>query len=113
EPGEWKQGQHEPIITDVLFYTVQDILEERARKLPTKYLTAREELPLRGYLICPICGRTLTGSASRGRRGDRFFYYHCRKGCKERKNAVEVNREFLKVLHTFRATNGVIDLYGQ
>ena len=112
EPAQWVAGQHEPIISKELFYAVQDIIEERARKVPAKYITAREELPLRGYLICPKCGKTLTGSASRGRKGNRFFYYHCSKGCKERKNAEEVNNEFLKVLHAFKAANGVIDLYG-
>lgn len=112
EPEEWRPGQHEPIISKELFFAVQDILEQRARKVPSKYMTAREELPLRGYLICPKCNRTLTGSASRGRRGNRFFYYHCSKGCGERKSAEEVNNEFLKVLHSFKANNGVIDLYG-
>lgn len=31
---------------------------------------------LRGFLICPFCGRRLTGSISAG-RSDKYQYYHC------------------------------------
>jgi hypothetical protein len=36
----------------------------------------REELPLRGHLKRPDCGRALTGSLSSG-NGGKYAYYHC------------------------------------
>lgn len=49
--------------------------------------------PLRGFLKCPRCGRSLTGSTSKG-NGGIYYYYHCIKGCKERHKANEVNNVF-------------------
>lgn len=111
EVGVWVQGLHEPIIDEELFYEVQEVLQGRKRVLPSKYVTVRDELPLRGYLICPKCGRTLTGSASKGRHGNKFFYYHCSNGCKERQKAPELNQEFQRVLQSFRANPQALELY--
>ena len=46
---------------------------------------------------CSKCGRNLTGSASRG-NGGRYFYYHCKEGCKERFRAKEANGAFYEQL---------------
>ncbi|MBN8852766.1 MAG: hypothetical protein BGO55_03335 [Sphingobacteriales bacterium 50-39] len=89
-------GLHEPIISEDLFYEVQDALDGRKRKTAAKY-TAKEELPLRGFLKCPRCGRNLTGSAAKG-NGGIYFYYHCQLGCKERVKAEDANNRFVKRL---------------
>ena len=112
EPGQWVEGQHPGIVEERTFYAVQDILEGRKRKVPKKYTAARDELPLRGYLGCPQCGRSLTGSASRGRSGERFFYYHCTKGCKERQKAEDINKSFFHVLQALKANPQTLELYG-
>ena len=36
--------------------------------------------PLRGFLLCPTCGKLLTGSASKGRT-NYYHYYHCSATC--------------------------------
>ena len=102
-------GKHEPIISESLFYEVQDILNGRKRKLRLKN-TRKEELPLRGFLECPQCGGTLTGSASKG-NGGLYYYYHCMKGCKERIKADIVNDRFIDALFTISANDRVIDAY--
>ena len=112
EPSIWVPGQHEAIIDEITFYKVQEILQVRKRNIPPKRAKIREEFPLRGYLICPQCERILTASASTGRWGGKFHYYHCSKGCKERKKANEVNDEFLSVLHSFRVNPETVELYG-
>ena len=90
-------GQHEAIVSERLFYEVQDILEgKRRRELPAHH-SRQENLPLRGFLKCPSCGRNLTGSASKG-NGGRYYYYHCKNACKERQKAVEVNQSFYEML---------------
>lgn len=103
------QGTHEPLISEELFYNVQDILDGRKRNVPTKN-TRKNELPLRGFLICRKCGKILTGSASKG-NGGRYFYYHCQKGCNERFKALEANKRFVKELSKFEFKTEAIDLY--
>lgn len=71
-------GVHEPLISEKLFKKVQVIVNDKIEKRKQPKVTRkREELPLRGYLICPNCGLNLTGSASRSRNKTRHFYYHC------------------------------------
>jgi site-specific DNA recombinase len=114
EPAEWINGKHKALIDEATFYEVQDILlGRRLKNMPNKYTTVRDELPLRGFLSCPQCGRNLTGSASRGRKGDRFYYYHCSNGCKERRNAEELNAQFLNMIAKFKSNPQAIDLYAE
>lgn len=110
EIGEWVQALHEGIIEESVFYTVQDILEGRKKKMPLKYMTVRDEFPLRGFLSCPRCGRTLTGSASKGST-THVHYYHCSNGCKERQRAEDLNHEFNKMLFAFKINSGASELY--
>lgn len=73
EANVWVEGLHDPLIDEKMFYSVQEVLQGRKRKIPQKNSKVRDELPLRGYLICPKCGRIMTGSASTGRHGGKFF----------------------------------------
>lgn len=102
-------GKHKPLITEELFNQVQDFINGRRKNLPKKY-SKREYLPLRGFLVCPRCGKNMTGSTSKG-NGGKYHYYHCLKGCKERVKADTVNRRFLDVLSTVSSNKNVIDFY--
>ena len=103
-------GQHEPLISEALFYTVQDILDGRKRNLTVKS-TKKEQLPLRGFLVCRKCGSKLTGSASTGKLGGKYYYYHCQRGCDERFKAEVANNAFVSGLKDFTAKTTAIDLY--
>lgn len=113
EPDMWINALHEPLVTEKNFYIVQDLLLGRKKSSPSKYVTRREELPLRGYLLCPQCGNNLTGSASKGHTGAKFFYYHCSKGCKERRNANEINEMFNSILKAINFDKKGISLLGE
>ena len=89
-------GQHEAIISEELFYKVQDVVDGRKKVIRAKIETILE-LPLRGFLICPVCGKVLSGSKSKG-RNKYYAYYHCYKGCTYRSNADGVNQMFIKEL---------------
>ncbi|HXB40690.1 MAG TPA: recombinase family protein [Bacteroidia bacterium] len=102
-------GLHKPLITEDVFNEVQDFIKGRRKNLPKKYVK-RAPLPLRGFLVCPQCGKNLTGSASKG-NGGKYYYYHCMKGCRERVKADTVNLRFLDVLSTISANKNVIDFY--
>ncbi|MEP7374741.1 MAG: recombinase family protein, partial [Chitinophagaceae bacterium] len=98
---------HEAIISEILFDDVQDVLNGRKRKFPAKNCM-KEELPLRGNLICRKCGGKLTGSASKG-NGGRYFYYHCTKGCNERFKADEGNKVFKNELVKYQSNKKSVE----
>ena len=103
------KAKHEPLVSEVLFNDVQDVLTGRKRKRPVRN-TLKEELPLRGFLYCAQCGRKITGSASKG-NGGRYFYYHCTKGCPERFRAVDANDQFQNELQKICVNANAIELY--
>lgn len=110
EPSRWIKGKHQAIIDETTFEIVQDILEGRKRNVPNKYMTVKEEYPLRGYLTCPRCNGKLTASASRGRSGAKFHYYHCTRGCKERVSADFLNKKFLSLIEGFQPNNAALEV---
>jgi site-specific DNA recombinase len=103
EKYEIVTGIHEPIITKAMYEAVQDILYNRKKIVPTNNVR-REEYPLRGNLQCSICGKNLTGSKTTNRWGAEYYYYHCTKGCKERFDAVELNKSFVEYLQKIKPT---------
>ena len=92
-------GLHEPLISEALFYQVQDVLDGRKRVFNTS-ITSMDTLPLRGFLGCSRCNRILTGSASKG-RSSYYHYYHCSSACGYRKKAEEVNDTFVSALSEY------------
>ena len=70
-----------------------------------------DTLPLRGFLECPDCHRMLTGSASKGRHGNYYHYYHCTGNCKCRFKAGLVNEYFENDLLNFQLAPGTSELY--
>jgi DNA invertase Pin-like site-specific DNA recombinase len=105
-------GVHEPLISERLFYKVQRILNNQIEKRrQPKTLKKREELPLRGFLLCPNCGLKLTGSASRSRNKSRYFYYHCNRCGKVRIRADYVNSIFEGILNELKFKKESQELY--
>lgn len=109
EESKIVHGQDEAIISEILFYDVQDVLDGRKKKQRTK-ISADDHLPLRGFLICPKCGRTLTGSASKGSR-KRYRYYHCTSSCGWRQNADKSNMRFVDELRKYVPRPFLINLF--
>lgn len=105
------KGIHEPLISEDLFERVQDVLNGRRKNKATYKTIERDELPLRGFLQCPRCGKNLTGSGSTGGSGVKSYYYHCCKGCKERVKAFTVNDKFIDLLKTLVFKKEVEVLY--
>lgn len=93
------KGQHKPIISQSLFYEVQDILNGKKRKIKTTIMS-NKMLPLRGFIDCARCSRTLCASASKG-RNNYYYYYHCSSSCGYRKKAEEVNELFITELQQY------------
>lgn len=112
EDEYWADGQHEALISEALFYRVQEVLEGRKRneRQSAIKVVSLDELPLRGFLHCPDCNRMLTGSASKGRNGY-YYYYHCQSQCGCRFKAHLVNDAFIKELEKFVPREGISPIY--
>ncbi len=111
EPDCIIRGNHEPIISESLYYDVQDFLDGKKKVYKTS-MGSLDELVMRGQIICPSCGKLLTGSASRG-RGGRYFYYHCVSPCKVRFKSEIVNTLFSNELTKFIPKPGMTEVYCQ
>ena len=111
EDSRFVAGQHEALISEALFYEAQDVLDGKKKKQRTK-MTVDDRIPLRGFLICPRCGRMLTGSGSKGRK-DRYFYYHCSSACGFRSRADSTNQEFIRKLKKYVPHPAATELYKQ
>ncbi|RQO75666.1 recombinase family protein [Pedobacter sp. KBW06] len=105
-------GTHEPLITESLFYKVQDVINSRKRKIGVNgaKVVSPRSLPLRGFLSCPHCSRTICGSASKGRK-HYYYYYHCITACKVRYRADMVNTLFERLLKRFIPRPGMDELF--
>lgn len=101
---------HEPLITEALFYRVQDMLDGKKKKMVSKVVSL-DLLPLRGYLNCPKCTRKLSGSSSKGQSGLHYHYYHCSSSCGVRHKAEVVNSAFMDEMDTITPRAGYEDFY--
>ena len=102
-------GLHEPIISESLFYDVQDFLDGKKKNYRTK-VGSQDILQLRGYLLCPKCGKLLTGSASKG-NGGQYYYYHCSSPCGARFKAENANELFCRELRKYIPRPGMEKAY--
>lgn len=104
------KGQHEAIISESTFNKVQDILDKRKRKKYRTKIVTREEYPLRGFLLCPICSKPLTASKSKG-YSQHYAYYHCKLQCRQRFNTEIVHQKFEQELEKYEPRADIIGLY--
>ena len=111
EEARFVQGQHEPLISEALFYEAQDVLDGRKKNHRTK-MYVDDKMPLRGFLLCPRCGRTLSGSGSKGRK-KRYFYYHCNSTCGARFPIEAAHREMTRELAKYIPHPAATELYKQ
>ncbi len=106
------KGVHEAIVTTELFHRVQDILTGNYKKKhKASSYHKKDELPLRSQLFCSKCGSKHTGSASRGKSGARYFYYHCNNCHNERISAHLVEKKFVELLSMIDIEPNAKDLF--
>lgn len=110
EQGYYVIGQHEPLISEKLFNDVQNVIHGRKRIVKPK-IVSTENLPLRGFIKCPNCNRMMTGSASKGKMGKYYNYYHCTTSCGSRFKAEIANEAFVEQLNYITPKDEYIDLF--
>ncbi len=106
------KGKHDAVISEELFFKVQNVLRLKSSndvKIPSGKVFTDDQYPLRGLLICPLCGNNLTASASKGRKMY-YSYYHCKNPCRFRHSADIVNNLFISELSKFSFAPSIKDL---
>jgi site-specific DNA recombinase len=103
-------GVHEALITETLFYDVQDVLDGRKGKSTGTKILSLNMLPLKGFITCSKCTRTLCGSASKGRT-NYYHYYHCSSWCGYRQKAEDVNETFVSRLKDYVLNPSVAEIF--
>ena len=112
EPEIIVNGIHTPLVTEELFDRVQDILDGKRKHKPKLTKPIKPEFYLRKHLVCPICGRSITGAFSTGGSGQKYPYYFCPESGKHlRMSADKVNSKFIEYIHSLRPKDSTIDLY--
>jgi site-specific DNA recombinase len=103
------KGLHEAIISETLYYDVQDVINGK-KKIEKGKIHSPDLLPLRGFIKCSRCNRVLCGSASKGRNGY-YYYYHCSSACGCRYKAEIVNEAFEAQLQQYVVSPDYADLF--
>ncbi len=106
-PDQLKDGLHPPIIPISLWNKVQKRMKKKAA-LREKYNPA---FPLTTILRCEKCNTPITGSSSRGKGGQQYAYYHCRKAKCRSKNLKrkDIEDAFLEALRHIQFTKEATD----
>ena len=101
----------EPIISEEEYYRAQGILHGKKRAVKPR-LRINPDFPLRYFVRCPYCNKTLTGSWSTG-RNKKYAYYHCvTKGCEYKSVKKEkLEMDFIKYLKELKPKDIVIDKF--
>jgi len=102
-------GLHGPLVSESLFNQVQSVINTK-RRTTAKSDDLQSLFFLRGFLTCPICGRKLSGSVSKG-RSKKYPYYHCHDGCRTRIDAIFLNDCYQNKLQQLILSNNTIELF--
>ena len=112
DPEQKVKGLHQPIIDVETFDKVQDILSGKRKHEPKLSKAIDPDLYLRKYIVCPICGHSITGATSTGAAGGKYKYYNCcHDGKHLRRPADYVNDKFANWVGGLRPNQEVLDLY--
>jgi site-specific DNA recombinase len=76
--GKCVKGDFEPLVSESVFDRVQTVLSGCA-PAPVAHVREREDLPLRGWILCTDCLKPVTASLSTGKLGNKFGYYRCHR----------------------------------
>ncbi len=107
-PGEVVIGRHEPLVSKELFLKANEIIANKNAQ-PTTHQKHNNELPLKIFMKCKTCGRSMTGYIVK-KKG--LFYYSCSNpaGCKSNKSAKNLHSQFQELLTGLKLNKDLIPL---
>lgn len=107
------KGNHPPMVSESVWYTVQEKLAFRKRKV-LKYKKRNADFPLKGFLICPSCGRKLTAGKSKSGTTGYHYYYNCQRKvqkCTFNMKSGDAHELFSSFLNSHNVPQNVISAY--
>jgi site-specific DNA recombinase len=100
-----RPGIHEPLISFATYQAVQEKLHGKPKLIAR--IDTREDFPLRGFVECADCGKSITSCWSKG-RNEKFPYYICQtRGCPSKGKSIRrdtMEGEFAALLKRLRPT---------
>ena len=95
--GEIVRGKHEPLITEEVFFQVNNMLKKNSQGY--KQNKENENTPLKHFIKCAFCGSPYTGYIVKKKN---LYYYKCAtKGCKCNRNADTLHDLFRHLLGSY------------
>ena len=94
-----RKGQHEGLISFETHQKILDTLEGRKRIAARKDYD--QDFPLRGYVLCDVCGRKMTAAWSKGCRRHYPYYTCITRGCEEKGKSIrraDIENGFYEIL---------------
>ena len=110
-PSRLVDGLHEPLISEGVFHQIQELLDGKKKGKPKLCRTAKPDLFLRKFLVCPKCGYAITGATSTGNGGKYTYYYCCHDASHVSGRAKDVNEGFAKYVGALKPRKEVLRLY--
>jgi site-specific DNA recombinase len=106
-----RMGHHEPIISSDTFQRIQDKLNGKVKIYSRK--DNSKEFPLRGFVLCSGCNKTMTASWTTG-RSKKHPYYHCKtKGCLLKGKSIQrklIESEFEAIIRSIKPKERTLNL---
>lgn len=96
EPQKIVKASHEPIIDEDTFWKSYYMLNDKIKPQGPKVID--ENLPLRGFLLCPSCEKHHTGGKSKGKL-NYYYYYWCKRCKNQMYNAEKVHEWLTEILN--------------
>lgn len=91
------KGLHQPIVSEKDYWAANARL--KGEKIPEPKLV-RNELPLRGVLLCEGCGQPHSGGRCRSKSMKYYWYYQCHRGCRKNYLADRVHLQLREMLES-------------
>lgn len=102
------------IVSDGLFYRVQEVLKVKKTPQSARHHTGAEDYLLTGKLFCGKCGRPMTGVSGTSRSGEMHYYYTCQKRRREhacdKKNVIreQIEKSVAQAIKQYMLTDKMI-----
>lgn len=106
-----RDGQHQGLVSKETFLRVQDKLLGRSK--PKMVKTYSSDFPLRGFVICAVCGQKIRASWNSGRHTKYPNYWCQTKGCDYRYKVTRreiLHDKFEEILIKSKLGKGELDL---
>lgn len=107
------KGLFTPLVSESLFNTAQDILDGK-KPVIAPHDFNNPDYPLKQFLLCPYCGKPLTGSTSTGRNKKKFYYYSCyNKKCTHKfsMSKDKIEKSFIELLKQIKPKEELLNFF--